>query len=204
MRRANPGARPRRNQAQRQGPPAVAHCQPVSLANTIRQLTAPQGQDKPARSQEHRPPPVATAPLQVSATLATRKIPPLSRPTVMRRGIADRVRNFGHFCNSIRTQLKKTCARACSLLHRSLWKVQVCAPPAPRHGDHRSDSDLTRSIRVCPVARAESESPTHIARARHPRTPAARRGMRGRGPARSGQSESGMLLGQNLQVSRRP
>ncbi len=84
--RANPGARPAETggpQAQHKGPPAVARCQPASLANMIRQL----GQDKPVCSQEHHPPPTGNR-AATSAALTTRKIPPWS-PTVMRWTIAD-------------------------------------------------------------------------------------------------------------------
>ena len=53
--------------AQRQGPLAVAQCQPIRLASMIRQFTAraPQGQDEPDRNQEHNHPALATAPLRL-------------------------------------------------------------------------------------------------------------------------------------------
>ncbi len=121
MRRANPspGARPRRNRRrptgtvtrQRQGPPATGRTLPASQSRQHDPAI-----NSPPRAGQARPSPQPRAPLTTSgsgnraasgpppplqvSTLATRRIPPLS-PTVMRRNIADRARNFGHFFNSI-------------------------------------------------------------------------------------------------------
>ena len=93
MRRANPGARPRRNRRRPTGTAPRATGSRTLPANQSRQhdptINSPRRAGQaPGRPQPGAPPTTSGNRAATSATLATRKIPPLS-PTVMRRNIAD-------------------------------------------------------------------------------------------------------------------